>query len=71
MRPRTIGTFVAAADPKVALPDGQRVKIAGPVGSFRDGDAVSFWIAQDYADHAARMVAHSLEVADQPAKVAA
>lgn len=63
MRPRAVGTFVAAADPKVALPDGQRVKIAGPCGSFRDGEAVTFWVAQDYTSHAARMVAHSLEVA--------
>lgn len=63
MRPREHGQFVAVADPKVALPDGTRVKIAGPCGSFRDGEAVSFWIAQDYTSHAARMVAHSLEIA--------
>lgn len=63
MRPRTEGKFVAAADPKVALPDGQRVKIAGACGSFRDGECVSFWIAQEYTGAAVRMVAHSLEIA--------
>ncbi|TIQ42538.1 hypothetical protein [Mesorhizobium sp.] len=63
MRPRTIGTFVAGFDPKVALPDSQRIKIAGPRGSFRDGEVVTFWVAQDYTIYAPRMVAHSLEIA--------
>lgn len=63
MRPREHGKFVAAADPKVLLDDGTRVKVAGPCGSFRDGECVSFWIAQEYAGAAVRMVAHSLEIA--------
>lgn len=62
MRPREHGQFVAA-DPKVALAGGTRVKIAGPCGSFRDGDAVSFWVASEYVGQSVRMVAHSLELA--------
>lgn len=65
MRPREQGKFVAAADPKVLLPDGTRVKVAGPVGSFRDGEAVTFWVATEYGSSTARMVAHSLEIAAQ------
>lgn len=62
MRPRSEGKFVAGFDPKVLLPDGTRVKIAGPCGSFRDGEAVTFWVATEYGSSTVRMVAHSLEV---------
>ncbi|MGX9574082.1 hypothetical protein [Mesorhizobium sp. f-mel] len=48
------------------MADGTRLKVAGPVGSIRNGDAVSFWVAIEYADRKDRTVAHSLEIA-QPA----
>ncbi|WP_189523762.1 MULTISPECIES: hypothetical protein [unclassified Mesorhizobium] len=48
MRPRE-GAFLADAEPKVLLPNGQRIKIAGPYGNFRDGDTVSFSVVTEYS----------------------
>ncbi|RWK19810.1 MAG: hypothetical protein EOR43_23080 [Mesorhizobium sp.] len=61
MRPREFGVFLPGRDPKVALPDGTRVKIAGPCGSFRDGEAVTFWVVTDYTQAITRKYVHSVE----------
>lgn len=60
MRPRERGKFIAASEPEIVFADGTRLKVAGPVGSIRGGQDVSFWIATEYSGRG-REVAHSLE----------
>lgn len=44
------------------MEDGTRLRVAGPIGSIRGGQPVSFWVATDYTGHG-REIAHSLKIA--------
>ncbi|TGP50317.1 hypothetical protein EN873_24400 [bacterium M00.F.Ca.ET.230.01.1.1] len=62
MRPREHGKFIATSQPEIAMEDGTRLRVAGPIGSIRGGQPVSFWVATDYTGHG-REIAHSLKIA--------